>query len=125
MQNVWYKPGEDIRKALDKAFDKDSKLMAWFELNKRDKNAKEYYYFEIPEHYTWVPVVNKWKIREGGKKTIGRMYTVSHKQGELFYLRMLLIDVKGAESWEDLCRDKDDPDVIYDTFEEAADKRDC
>jgi len=51
------------------------------------------------------------------------MFTVSHKQGELFYLRMLLLDIKGAQSWEDLLRDKDDSNIVYESFEKAADKR--
>ena len=127
-QTVCYKPGDNIRKILEKAATKDSKLTAWFKLNASDPNAREYFYYEIPEHYTWVKSSCKWKLREGGKKTIGRMYAVSHNQGELFYLRMLLLNIKGAQSWQDLLKAENSPRlgddaVVYSTFEDACEKR--
>ena len=120
-QVVYYQPGENIRKVLERAAAKDSKLTAWFKLNRDDPDARNYYYYEIPEHYTWKD--NGWKPREGGKKTLGRMFTVSHKQEELFFLRLLLINVKGAQSWEDLLRDETDSEKVYPTFKESAEAR--
>ncbi|KAI1695261.1 hypothetical protein Ddc_21362 [Ditylenchus destructor] len=67
-----------------------------------DPEAKEYYYHEIPEHYTWNPSTRIWTKRKGNPKVIGRMYNMTPKQGELFYLRMLLLHVKGAKDWIDL-----------------------
>ena len=33
--------------------EKKNKLLDYFDLNKRDSQARHYYYYEIPEHYTW------------------------------------------------------------------------
>lgn len=45
------------------------------------------------------------------------MYTVSVRQGELYYLRMLLLHVRGALSFEDL---RTYEGIVYPTFKEAA-----
>lgn len=134
-QNVYYKPGENIRRVLGNATNRDTKLTAWFKINKDPVfglEAKKYYYYEFPEKYTWLSGQRKWKPREGiqicyfkiaisgGKPTIGRMYTVSLKQEELAMLRLLLLNIKGAESWEDLLRDPHDPYLIHETFKKAA-----
>ena len=46
--------------------------------------------------------VSKWEKRQRGHHAIGRMYSVSPAQPELFRLRLLLLKVKGAKSFEDL-----------------------
>ena len=48
------------------------------------------------------------------------LYTVSLKQKELAMLRLLLLNVKGAESWEELLRDPKDPAIIHETFKKAT-----
>jgi hypothetical protein len=126
-QAIYYKPGEDVKKRLQAAGTKHTKLTAWFELNKVDADAKEYYYYQIPEFYTFKEQKGGnnmiWGIKGGEKRKktakpcIGRMYSAHPKQGELFYLRMLLLHVKGAESWKDLLTVDG---VEYDNFKEAA-----
>jgi len=83
---------------------RDSKLTAWFKLNERDVNARQYLYTEIPQHYTWNTSQRQWERRKasGGKPVISRLYTVNPKNTELFYLRMLLLHVRGAKSYEEL-----------------------
>jgi len=57
-------------------------------LNRVDANAKELRYWEIPTKYTWDNKNTTWKKRlRGGEKVIGRMYTVSVKEQERYYLR--------------------------------------
>jgi hypothetical protein len=71
------------------------------------------------EHYTWAPMPNQkltnadgtknkkqyqWKTREASFKVIGRIYSVSPTNPELFHLRILLNHVKGATSFEDIKR---------------------
>ncbi|PAV78888.1 hypothetical protein WR25_13196 [Diploscapter pachys] len=66
--------------------------------------------------------------RKGGvtgmviKKCIGRMYSIHPKQGELFYLRMILLHKKGPRSWEELLitEDYDNDPLPKDTFKEAC-----
>ena len=76
-------------------------------------------YSDIP--YNYVYNNNNWKRRQrGGNKILARMYTVSVKDEERFYLRLLLLHVPGATSFEFL-RTVDN--VVYDTFKEAAFQR--
>jgi hypothetical protein len=123
---VYYKPGENVKNKLGKAERKFTTLTAWFELNKVDPEAKKLFYHEIPEHYTFKQNSDKsnmiWGVKGGErgiitKPCIGRMFTAHPKQGELFYLRMLLLHVKGAESWEDLLTFDG---TVHDKFEDVA-----
>ena len=51
----------------------ESKLTAWFKLNRTDVAARQYLYIDIPKHYTWiagdptndptVPRTKHWKRR--------------------------------------------------------------
>lgn len=93
-----------------------SEIEQWFELNKRDVTAADWLYTDIPHHYTYAK--NEWKKRQrGGEKIVARMYTVSPKEEELFYLRMLLLHVRGATSFESL---RTFDNTTQETFKEAA-----
>jgi hypothetical protein len=77
-------------------------------------------YPNFPEHFTWVlsPQPKKWKVRERGHgKTIGRIYNISPKQGELYYLRMLLHHIPGATCYEDM---RTVNSQVHPTFQAAA-----
>ncbi|UYV64563.1 hypothetical protein LAZ67_3001189, partial [Cordylochernes scorpioides] len=95
-----------------------STLMGYFKMNRADPNAREYLYREIPEHYTWNCKERQWNTRKlRGAKVIGRMYTVSVKEQERYYLRLLLLNVKAAQSFDDL---KTVDEILYPRFREAA-----
>ena len=92
-----------------------SKLTAWFDLNREAQEASDagrslpqgidprpYRYDEIPEHFTWNKANRGWKARKKGFN-IGRVYFVSPRTGDLFHLRILLNNVTGATSFEDIC----------------------
>lgn len=99
-QNLYFH-ADDFAEVLDRANRHNSTLMAWFLLNREDSDARNYYYWEIPQHY----VFNNsfWtKRRKGGNKVLGRLFTVSFREPEQYYLRLLLLHVKGAVSFEDL-----------------------
>lgn len=114
-QNVYYKRGEE-EQALEK--NHDTTLIAWFKLNKTDAEAQQYLYSEIPHYYTWVPKYKYWKKRQQTMKPIlNRLYFVSPRQQERFYLRLLLLHIRGAKSFEDL---RTYEDKTYDTYKEAA-----
>ena len=49
-QNVYFREGQE-RQAIEKA--RQTKLLAFFELNRSDPSAHEYKYIEIPLHYVW------------------------------------------------------------------------
>ncbi|ETA55733.1 hypothetical protein VCUG_02851, partial [Vavraia culicis subsp. floridensis] len=59
-----------------------------------------------------------WVLRQRGEdKVITRLYAVNPEEKERFYLRMLLLNVRGATSFDDL---RSANNVVYGTFEEAA-----
>ncbi len=56
-------------------------------------------YPDFADKHTWDKNKNEWKPRGGyNKPPVGRMYSASN--GERLYLRMLLLNVPGATSWE-------------------------
>ena len=83
-------------------------LIDYLALNLRDVEARKYYYANIPVHYVFKTKivdgkkVSQWHRRKRYINCIGRMYTVSPSQVELFHLRILLLRVKGTTSFDDL-----------------------
>lgn len=60
------------QKALQRAETADTTLTAYFKLNARDQNARQYYYNQILEHYVWETTRKSWKNRlQGGHLIIG------------------------------------------------------
>lgn len=117
-QMVYFRLGQE-QGALENV--KQTKLLAFFELNCIDESARQFTYTEIPMHFTWVDGNKKWKKRlRGGDKIISRMFVVSPRDKELFHLRLLLLHVCGAQSFQDV---RTYNGVVYDTFAEACHSR--
>ncbi|GFS14198.1 hypothetical protein ElyMa_001417900 [Elysia marginata] len=99
----------------------------FFKLCHEDLFAKNLMYNEAPRFYTWDSSKKEWKRRKRGEKvegedicetqTIGRVSTVSPRQGECFFLRILIHKVKGPTSFDDL---KTVNGLICYTFREAC-----
>ncbi|KAK0401087.1 hypothetical protein QR680_015585 [Steinernema hermaphroditum] len=113
-QQVYYKDGANDNELQDKIHNSVTTLTAFFELNKTDPDARQYFYQDIPKYYTYK---DKKFCTRGAKKCIGRIYYVSFRNQELFYLRLLLLHVKGPTSFDDL---KTVNAVTYQSFREAA-----
>ena len=98
---------------------KKSTLMAWFKLNEKKTEARQYLYIEIPKHYKFEKGKRKWKKRKRNysNRVIARMYPVDPKKKELFYLRMLLQHVRGATSFENIRKVNG---IQYDNNEKAC-----
>lgn len=95
-QNVIFNP-QNPAAALEHA---DSMLTAYFTLNQVDENAREYLYTDIPLHYVYDKKKKVWHRRERRlNATLGRMYIVNYNNIELYALRLLLLTVKGAQSY--------------------------
>lgn len=94
-----------------------STLAAWFKLNEDCNNARQYTYTEIPENFRYIKKTGEWVPRKRARKIVGRMYHVSPRDVELYHLRVLLLYVKGATSFEDLKRYEG---TEYRTFAEAC-----
>src|SRR5437762_11824221 len=68
-----------------------------------DFDCRELLYQEFPIYMTWNHTYRRWNCRKKGVgSTIGRMYFIGPSGGEIFYLRLLLMVVKGPTSFDDL-----------------------
>lgn len=115
--SVIFDPTADAADILDANLAATSTLLQWFELNQSDATARRYSYTEIPEHFVWNK--DKWSRRQRGS-VLGRIYSVSSRNQELFALKRLLSVVRGATGWDDL-RSVDG--VCYGSFQEACGAR--
>ncbi|XP_065680665.1 uncharacterized protein LOC101240834 [Hydra vulgaris] len=115
-QRVYFNEGEE-RVAIDRAAQRDTHLTAWFKLNAEINEARQYSYVEIPYHFVFDGKNCKWKVRQrGSDKVIVRMYKVN-LTSEVFFLRLLLLHVKGAMSFENL---RTIHGTVFNTFREAC-----
>lgn len=120
-QPVFFEAGQE-EDAVNRHRQRNTMLTAWFLLNREDPQARQYLYTEVPLHYVFEDNIRDaryiWKQRQRiTKDVIGRMMTVKPNEGERFYLRIILLHVRGARSFEDL---KTVEGVAYPTFREAA-----
>jgi len=88
-------------------------LTAFFDLCSNDDFAKTLKYHEVPEYYTWNKSSKKWVRRKRGEMVqgqhaamkapaIGRIFGVSPRQTECYYVRLLLNEVCGPTSFSAL-----------------------
>ena len=91
-------------------------LTEWFVANAKHKRARSLTYCDFPTKWSWVAKTKKWVRKKRGKK-IGRMYYAHPSTGELYYLRMLLMLVKGAKCYADV---RTYNGVVYATFKDAC-----
>ena len=92
-----------------------TKLTAFFHLCELDSRARELLYHELPEFYCWKN--GSWNRRRNACKVIGRMYSVSPSQGERFYLRLLLCNVRGPRSYNHI---KTYQEITHGSFKDCA-----
>lgn len=85
---------------------KRSMLTEWFEANKKYSKARSLTYCEFPKEWSWESSSRVWRQRTPA--------------GELYYLRMLLMIVKGAQSYVDV---RTFNNIVYATFREACEAR--
>ena len=122
-----------IRPNVDLAPDTDnharlgrSTLTAFFELCDRDEFARTLTYCHVSNYFRFEN--KQWQKRKRGKPvdqwpgyfqttSIGRVYTVSPRNGDLYYLRILLHHVKGPRSFEYL---RTHDDIVLPTFKDAC-----
>ncbi|PAA92237.1 hypothetical protein BOX15_Mlig005928g1 [Macrostomum lignano] len=111
---------------------KPATLTAFFDLCRQDAVARGLLYQEVPRHFTWDRSAHQWHRAGRGRVAadqpagvlttgnIGRVYTVSPRMGDCFYLRLLLVNVRGPTSFEAL-RTVDG--VLLPTFKAACQAR--
>ena len=118
LQSVVFSP-DNVQGALDNAARDRTMLLQWFALNIRDQNARRLLYTEVPKYYTWNDREYLWKNRKTApdNRIISRIYSISPRNVELYHLRILLHNVRGAQSFKAL---RTVNGVVYDTFCAAA-----
>ncbi|XP_020999390.2 uncharacterized protein LOC110281460 [Arachis duranensis] len=96
-------------------------LTEFFALNREeDQQSRHLLYRKIPEYYTWHNKEKEWRRRKTQRRSIGRIYTVSPSEGENFYLCILLSNVRGPISWDDLLTVNG---IQYSSFKQSAQHR--
>ncbi|KAM0834023.1 hypothetical protein ACQ4PT_063881 [Festuca glaucescens] len=91
----------------------------WFVANARHASARSLTYYDFPTRWSWVAESKKWVRRKRSDK-IGRVYYVHPSTGELYYLRMLLMLVKGAKCYADV---RTYNGTVYGSFKDACTAR--
>jgi hypothetical protein len=108
---VVFKKGEAAEAAMKEL--RASMLTAYFDLVRESRSKPEndeerlllarILYSEMPKYYTWDPKSRKWKKRQRTPKpNLGRLAAASPTSGDRFYLRILLQEVPGSASFEEL-----------------------
>lgn len=117
LQNmVSLRKGTKLKTITEDPRSKRTKLTEWFEANKLHEDARQLTYCEFPQKWKWDNKNRNWTKRQRDFK-IGRLYYVNPIEGERFYLRMLLMIVKGAQSYEDI---RTYNGTVYKTFKQTC-----
>jgi len=107
-------------KLLSAEFLRRTMLTQWFVCNELFPEARTLTYPEFPSKWVWDQRDRRWSKRKQRHDKIGRLHYVHPLAGERYYLRMLLLIVKGATSYEHL---RFHNRVYYHTFKEACKSR--
>jgi len=120
-QFVSFKSIENVDRILSNPMIRKTMLTEFFVMNRTNKDAMQLLllYKEFPEYFVWSFKEKMWTRRKQ-RNVIGRVVTCHPTEGERYYLRLLLINVRGPKSYQDLC--KVDGNCCS-TFREAAEKR--
>jgi len=105
-----------VRAAVSSFTCRDTTFTGWFACNKllieRQNNGEEISenlflpYSEQPNRWVWNG--KTWQVRKKGLDLkVGRMYMVSPREGERYYLRCLLSSRVKCTSWEDVLTGRD------------------
>jgi len=134
-QHIYFEEGRETE-AYQQALSKPSKLEAYFLMNKERTatagatstgKTPPMPYQNVPLHFVWRD--GAWAPRQRSGYTdrvIGRLYSAGVKEGERYYLRVLLQHVHDATCFEDLRLKRGldleplEPRVHHDTFQQAA-----
>jgi len=87
-----------------------SKLIVFFQ------EAKDITYLQFVSKFAYIVKSRCWRPHKGGN-TIGRLNWVPPSTGELYYLRMMLVVVKGPTTYEKICTVNGQ---LYSSFREAC-----
>ena len=116
-QSVYFQDDDELTVAQIERF-AETALTAWFRANQTYAQGRHLTYVEFPEFFVFDKESRTWKPRQRLCKIIGRLYSATPRQGERYYLRVLLLRKTGCTSYEDV-RTLDDGTVCA-TFQDAC-----
>jgi len=114
--SVIFEDGDDIDALLSKPTIKESMFTSWLQANAIFQQAKDLTYLQFITKFTYIANKRCWKPRKRGY-TIGRLNWVPPSTGEFYYLRMMLVVVKGPTTYEQI---RTVNGQLYSTFREAC-----
>jgi hypothetical protein len=117
---IVYISNTNMSRLLSEEFRRRTMLTEWFTANKNHNKARELTYCDFPSKWRWDDNSKTWIERHTKEGKIGRMYYVHPTSGERYYLRMLLLTVKGASDYKSL---QTYNNIVYPTFKEACKAR--
>ncbi|XP_054746359.1 uncharacterized protein LOC129250789 [Anastrepha obliqua] len=108
-QRVYFTAANTEQRAVEP---RATTLTAYFQLCETDEFARTLLYSEVPHYFTWNASTKKFQRKQGTSvdgypgifrtDALGRIYTVSPANTECFYLRLLLVNVHGPQSFQHL-----------------------
>ena len=109
-QRVYFNQGNAEDRA---AHPPSTTLTSFFSVCQTDVFARTLLYTDMPRYYTWNASSKTFQRRKQGKPVevhpnvfasdaLGRMYTVHPNNDECYYLRLLLVNVRGPTSFQQL-----------------------
>ncbi|XP_074313714.1 uncharacterized protein LOC141648904 [Silene latifolia] len=103
IQTVVFRPLEQVENFIDDEYRTTTMLTSFFHRNTYDIYARTLTYQQFLEHYVWHGEKGSkyWTPRQKGF-AIGRLVYINPSEGERYYLRLLLTNVKGPHSFNDL-----------------------
>ncbi|KAJ1280345.1 hypothetical protein BS78_04G224900 [Paspalum vaginatum] len=116
---IAYDADADVADIIFDEFLRKTMLTEWFVANKACVAARSLTFCEFPGKWRWYTQSRSWQPRKLGGK-IGRLYYLHPSVGERYYLRMLVVVVRGAQSYEDV---RAYNNTRYDTFKQACEAR--
>ncbi|XP_021749405.1 uncharacterized protein LOC110715140 [Chenopodium quinoa] len=120
MQTVVVNPNERLDTVVQNDKRSRTALTEFFRLNAATPGGTGHLYSEMTEHFRWDNGKKAWFQRQNKRIVVGRLAFVAPGEGERFFLRLLLINIRSPKSFEDLLTVKGQ---VCCTFQEVAIKR--
>ncbi|XP_075076285.1 uncharacterized protein LOC142162952 [Nicotiana tabacum] len=121
LQFVSFRKTDTINSIVKNPMIKKTMLTEFFLMNETNKDAKKLklLYKNFSQYFVWSSTYKMWIRRQRGN-VIGRVVTCHPTEGERYYLRLLLMNVRGPKSYKYLLTVNG---ICCDTFRESAEKR--
>ncbi|OAV95193.1 hypothetical protein PTTG_26736 [Puccinia triticina 1-1 BBBD Race 1] len=107
-QLVYFKSSDGAKGQINSGRATQTTLTGYMKLNRDNamgadnRPARSLLYADIPTYFWWDKAKREWIPRKSKTDAVGRIHAVSYLAGEKFYLRILLLHVKGATSFRSL-----------------------